>query len=502
MSLIKPKWLHVSFVILFLFFFFFVFFNYANEKPRGIHQWAQADRLAIAERFIEGRSVVDPATLSIKSEDGKVGVEFSGYQYLIAQIVRLGYPHKYLPFLYRFLTYTLFFCSLFVLVFNILKEESILFKSLVFIGLFSSPILLYYSYNFLPDILALTLLLWCFYLMHNNFEKHFIPILLISGLSLFIKTSSGIYFISFFAIFFLKHVRKPNRKLLISGLLFALIGAGVAYYDYFLVNQRNAKLYSYVFLSGTRPAQNWSEFVEIFTTAKRFLKEYLNTSQWLVIGLLLIYQLIRTKQFRITNKHLQLSFFVALGLLSIIILFGIQYKDHDYYVLGTFMPILLFFTLKSIAQVAEYIHPRTAVIIASLFAVVSFTQGSNRYFNRMSENVLINGHGEPYKREWLIDADKKIAPYVPKNELVYVIYVPEPNFSLIYFARNGATFNAEEMARDNSPFNWFQDLQDAKYVVCPATKLEQYHQDQEEFISNSTILFSDNYFTLYKVNGY
>ena len=479
-----------------------MFFNYVNEKPRGIHQWAQADRLAIAERFIEGRSILDPATRSIKTEDGRVGVEFSGYQYIIAQIVRLGFPQNYLPFLYRITTYTLFFYSLFVLVFTLLKKESILFKSAVFIGLFSSPILLYYSYNFLPDILALTLLLWCFYLMHNNFEKHFIAILVISGLSLFIKTSSGIYFISFFAIYFLKHIRKPNKNLIAGGVLFFLIGAGVAYYDYFLVNQRNAKLVSYVFLSGTRPAETWFQFIEIFTTAKRFLKEYFNPAQWVVLGLLFIYQLTRLKRFSVKNKHHQLAFFIGLGLLSIIILFGIQYKDHDYYVLGTFLPLILFFALKTIAEVAEYIHPRTAVILASVFAIVSFTQGSNRYFNRMSENVLISGHAEPYKRAWLIDADQKIAPYVPENELVYVIYVPEPNFSLVYLGRNGATFNAEEMGRDNSPFNWFQELQDTKYVVCPAVSLDQYQKDQSEFIANSTILYSDSSFTLYKVNGY
>ena len=132
-----------SFVILFLFFFLFVFLPYANEKPRGIHQWAQADRLAIAERFTENRSVTNPATLSMKSDDGRVGVEFSGYQYLIAQPFKWGLNHNYLPFIYRFLTFSIFFSVFFMLVFKLLKNEGFWFKIATFIGLFSSPILLY-----------------------------------------------------------------------------------------------------------------------------------------------------------------------------------------------------------------------------------------------------------------------------------------------------------------------------------------------------------------------
>ena len=84
----------------------------------------------------------------------------------------------------------------------------------------------------------------------------------------------------------------------------------------------------------------------------------------------------------------------------------------------------------------------------------------------------------------------------------YIITNVDTNYILHYLGRNGATFNAEEMGRDNSPFNWFQELQDAKYVVCPAVSLEQYQKDQAAFIANSNILYSDSSFTLYKVNGY
>lgn len=491
-----------SFVILFLFFFLFVFLPYANEKPRGIHQWAQADRLAIAERFIENRAVTNPATLSMKSDDGRVGVEFSGYQYLIAQPFKWGLNHDYLPFFYRFLTFSIFFSVFYILVFKLLKNEGFWFKIAAFIGLFSSPILLYYGYNFLPDIIALSLVLVSLYLMHLNFEKFIFYILLISGFSLFIKTSSGIYFISFFAVYFLTHFRTWNTKLTKALLLFTAIAGSVAYYDYFLVSVRNKELYSYVFLSGTMTANSWDQFWEIFTTARRFLMEYFNGSQWFVLAILLFYNSINFKKWKAKKTYIGLGVFVILGLLAIIILFGVQYKDHDYYVLGTFMPIILFFSLKTIAQIAEYIPPKTSLILASLFAIVSFTQGSNRYFNRMSHAVNINGTIEPYERDWLIDTDKKIEKYVPKEAWVYAVYVPEPNFALVYLNRKGATFNPEEMSRDNSPFNWFLKEQNVKYVVCSQRFKAQFYKDQAAFLAKTTLLFEDEDLLLVEVNGY
>ncbi|MDB9883400.1 hypothetical protein OAD66_09740, partial [Bacteroidia bacterium] len=182
----KAKWLLLSFVILFGFIYLFTYLPYSNDGPRGIHQWAQSDRIAICMRFIEGKSLNDPATLSMKTTDGNTGVEFSGYQYIIAQIIRMGVSQDYLFIIYRLLTFSIFFSSFFLLLFNVLDKEKILYRIFIFLGLISSPILLYYGYNFLPDILGLSLLLVCFYFFHKDFEKYFYHILIISGLALLI----------------------------------------------------------------------------------------------------------------------------------------------------------------------------------------------------------------------------------------------------------------------------------------------------------------------------
>jgi len=187
----------ISYVILFSFVFLFTYLPHLNDGPRGIHQWAQADRVAVCLRYADGKELLDAATYSMKTHDGNTGVEFSGFQYLIGQIIRMGVSENYVFFLLRFGTFLVFFSSLFALVFSLLRKENIWIKSLLLIFIISSPLLLYYGHNFLPDILALSLVLWCYLLLDHNFQKHIIWILLLSGLAMLVKTSSGIYFISF-----------------------------------------------------------------------------------------------------------------------------------------------------------------------------------------------------------------------------------------------------------------------------------------------------------------
>lgn len=486
-----------SFLSILLLFFFFTYYPSMNDGPRGIHQWAQADRLALCLRYIDGRPLNDPATLSFKTPEGKVGVEFSGFQYLIAQVIRMGFPERWLPMLYKLTSFLFFYTALFFIAFKVLEKEKILFKCFIFIGILSSPILVYYGYNFLPDILALALLLWTFLLYHTDFEKYIYPILFISGLSMLIKTSSGIYLISFFSLFFLRHIRKLNLKFIISSFIFFSLITAIAYYDFFHVNQRNAELYSVVFLSSPIPVNSWSQFTQIFDVAMRFRFDYFSGAQRFLLVILAILTVVNYKRILPQKNDLQLVILVVFGLLAIVLLFGVQYMNHDYYFIGNFMPIILYLTLRGIAFISPYIQPRTGLILAICFGCISFSQANTRYFQRMSEIVHINGYAEPYPYKWLIDAEKKTDPLIAKDELVFVVYAPEPNHSLVYFRRNGATFNTEEMSRDNSPFNYYFETLDVHYVVCKNEKISQFKSDQPHFFESAKQVYKDRKFTVF-----
>ena len=63
-NLNKKQFILISFIALFFVTFFMTYYPTANDGPRGIHQWGQADRLAVCLRYIDGKTLNDPATLS------------------------------------------------------------------------------------------------------------------------------------------------------------------------------------------------------------------------------------------------------------------------------------------------------------------------------------------------------------------------------------------------------------------------------------------------------
>lgn len=489
--------LSLCFVIIFLFIFFFTYFPYFNDGPRGIHQWAQADRVAISLRYAEGKALLDPATYSMKTPDGNTGVEFSGFQYVIAQFARISFLQKHLYFLLRLSTFLTFFSALFALVFTILRNEHLLARSFLMLTLISSPVLLFYGYNFLPDILALSLVLCCYTLLEINFEKHVITILLLSGLAMLIKTSSGIYFIAFMSLYVLKHIKQASVKLGFYLGIFATIAGVIVYYDYYYVHQRSVEVWSTVFLTQFVPVSSWSQFIDILDTASRYRFEYFTKLQWWLIISLGIMAIWHKRRPILASQNWRMAALLMAGLLCLTLLFGVQFMNHDYYVIATFMPAILYFTVKSAAYFAPYIHPRTLIIITLLLAVVSFSQGNSKYFGRMSQVVHIDGYPEPYERDWILGAAEIVNQYVPKENLIFSIYNMEPNWSLIYAGRKGAVFNEEEMKREQSPFLYYLPLIKPSHILCRTKFCQDFAKDQTVVYAKCNVVYTDANITLY-----
>ena len=499
MSFSKSKWLLLGFILIFWVTFFSTYYPSANDLPRGIHQWAQADRLALCYRYVDGNSLNHPATLSIKTINGDVGVEFSVFQYLLAQVVRLGYPKQYLPFLYKFFTLSFFYLSLALLCARVLRKESTLAILLTTSIVFTSPILVYYGYNYLPDVWALSLILIALYFFHKGLSKFIFPILLITGLSLCIKTSSGIYFIAIYGVYFLQNIRKPNAQFWLASLLFACISIGIIYYDIYYVVQVNKRLWSTVFLSSTMPVGSWDEFCNVLDTAWRFKDDYFTHAlRWFLL-LMSVGALISFRKKSYTSSDVQLLILLAVGLISITVLFGVQFMNHDYYVVSTVFPILIYGIYKVSARYLPFVHPTTTALLLGILALFSFSQANNRYFERMSEVVRIKGHPENYAYKWLIGGEDKIAKWVSDNEHIYVCYVPEPNHSLVYFNRLGATFNTEEMGRDESPFWYYIKTIQPKCIVVQSRNVARLIADQPKVLKVADKVYSDDELTIFLI---
>lgn len=500
MSFSKPRTLLVGFLLIFGVTYFSTYYPSANDLPRGIHQWAQADRLALCYRYLDGKPLAYPATYCLKSPDGDTGVELSVFQYGIAQVVKLGFPREYLPFLYKFFTFSLFYLAMCLLSSRLLSKENVLNTLFATLAILSSPILIHYGYNYLPDMWALSLVLFAFYFFHQDVSKYIIPILLITGLSLFIKTSSGIYFIAFYGVYFLQNIRRPKLHFWIASTLFLALSASVAYYDYLYIIELNKKLWATVFLSQTVPVTSLEEFWNVLDTSWRFKNDYFTSIQRWLFGILLIGGIAGLRKGSIKNPLIQLYSLLVIGLLGFAMLFGVQFMNHDYYVLATIFPALLYILFRILSHYLPYIHPTTATIVLGIVALVSFSTANKRYFERMSEIVPVKGYPETYAYKWLIGGQDKIAPFVTKDQNIFVAYVPEHNHSLLYFDRKGATFNTEEMGRDESPFWYYRDGIQPTCLIVRSDKLSQLKQDQPTVWDVAEQVYADKELTIFKFN--
>ena len=66
-----------------------------------MHSWAQSDRYAIALNYLNEDNIFTPKTNALYTEEGKVGVEFSGIAYVSAKIAVLLKSENHLPFIFK-----------------------------------------------------------------------------------------------------------------------------------------------------------------------------------------------------------------------------------------------------------------------------------------------------------------------------------------------------------------------------------------------------------------
>ncbi len=142
-------------------------------RPSSVHQWRQADCLSLADNYYEGNWNLFKPSLHLLFSDnetsGKSAGEFPVLYYIVALLWKIFGKHEYI---FRLLTFAISFAgmfALFKLAFALLKDLFWAMATVMF--LFSSPIYVYYTNNFLINVPAFSLMLvavWFFYLFWQS----------------------------------------------------------------------------------------------------------------------------------------------------------------------------------------------------------------------------------------------------------------------------------------------------------------------------------------------
>lgn len=320
-------------------------FKYLDWPPSGPHQWAQCDRGSAAKLFSEeSLNIFLPHTHNIANGTGITGMEFPIINWLVGILYRLfGFQEIY----YRLLMFIFYAVSIFFAFKMTLQFTNNNFShSLLAVLIFSlSPVLCFYSANFIPDIASMALAIGGWYLFLTadlKRTKPWISITILLSLASLIKITALIHLFTMAAVFVLdanfwnRELKKHLKKMVFSAV--ATIAFPVAWYAYAI--WLNDKYDAQVFLTEPKAAFGLNELAEVYSKMKKgVLKEYyVEEFKWVLIVLVIV----PIYFYRRAEKRLLFTTLILyIGSGVYFILMARQFPDHDYYII-TLLPAILF----------------------------------------------------------------------------------------------------------------------------------------------------------------
>jgi hypothetical protein len=348
------KSLLLFFGLVVLLFFVYEFNKTAFLRPQGIHQWRQTDCASIAMNYYEdGMDFFHPHIHNLGSDgSGRTISDFPLIYFTVAGIWKLTGFHE---FIFRFLNLAIFLIGLGFL-FKVLEDVFMdTFWALVLsLLLFTSPIVVYYSCNFLMNVPALGMILiaWSFVYKFLKKEKRIFLYLaallfLLGGL---LKITSLLSFMALFGTIFIEYIIQIFTKKRNTGLIgfritdfipFILVMTG-QYIWFLYTTDYNSKFNSGIFLTGILPIWEleWDKIHSILTDVRilQWKNYFYPLTQFMaIISFALIFVLHR----RFKRIILIFSGLMIFGTILFILLWFQVLRHHDYYVINLTLTIIV-----------------------------------------------------------------------------------------------------------------------------------------------------------------
>jgi len=483
--------------------------NYFNELlfrfPSGIHEWGQADRLALAFNFYDnGMNLFLPSTYSQYSVNGITGVEFPVQSYLAAAIARIN-GRQYISINFRLLDTLISCCGLLALFLTGFRATRDFIYSLVApVFIFCAPVFVFYTCNYLPDTASSSLVFIAFYFLFDYLpEKKLRPLfiaLVFLTLATLIKTSSGIYLTGVTGFAILQFIKRRDKQSLRGILSFVSVTvvcilAVVAYYFY---NQYlNEKYHSTLFLSKIQPFRDMQEFRDYQNKyfKVQWIKEYLAYPEYLFFPMLFAASLTFLRRDQPARMRFYLFLIFLAGALLMAYLVGHQLLLHDYYVICIFFPLLAFGLLTAMISIAREADSsvsakralRTALATGMLF-IIFF--GNFQVSQRISPDY--QPHSQWYRSPWMEGGAKTLERLgIPRQEKLLVLNEYAPNLGLTYFDRKGYHLFPETWDGDIRIVEQFMKEHHVRYMVMESSGANELMQINPGIFSSFRILSND-----------
>ncbi|WP_246073936.1 glycosyltransferase family 39 protein [Hymenobacter jeollabukensis] len=446
-----------------------------------MHSWAQGDRLALAINFYDyGFDFWHPRTSSLVSIGGITGVEFPIQAYLAALIGGVFGRDAINP-AFRLLDIA---CALvgFFYLFRLVFERTGHFVAALLPACFllGSPVVGFYSGNYLPDPASLALSFvgyyyWLRFIEHRLFRDMLVALAVLT-LAALIKTTTALFLAAVLGLtlvwgFFEPPLMNGRQRRWFVGLAAVSVGLIVGY---FLHNQAlNTYYQSWQFLAQLMPIKDDDSLHTVTRAVRGWMwREYGTVTQYrmLLASAALLFVFARTNLRRFLPLVLLLLPALAIGY-TFFWMMGEQLPIHDYYVIASFVPaalLLLLLALLNLGRFGGWFRWVSSVGLAVLCFVL-LRDGYKHLHQRMEDDTYA----------WLQEGGARLDESgVPKKAMVLILGTEVINTPLVYADRRGRTLSAvpadatpqyltELMARDS-----------LEYVLMPQdfyTGMVQHH---------------------------
>ncbi len=325
--------------------------------PQSIHQFRQADCLSIALNYYQDdMNFFKPQLHNQMSQGGTSGFavgEFPIIYYLVAVLWKIFGLHLWIFRLVEILFVFLGLLALLRIFESILKDS--IWALMITLLLFTSPIVAFYSNNYLTNMPAFSLVLMGWYYFYKFYETHKLKLLymamLLFALAALLKVSSAISYSMILCVFFLelfgwikiknhaKLFHKPSKHIPPLLILPTVMFLWYGYASWF--NARYGGSYTF---NSVWPIWNMSR-TEIHIVCNGFMtfmvQQIFNIYTIIVIGSMLIALIILAAFKKIPKLHLLILGILILGTVLYVLFWFNALGNHDYYLIDV-LPLSLF----------------------------------------------------------------------------------------------------------------------------------------------------------------
>ena len=343
------------------------------KRPQSVHHWRQSDCASLALNYYQtGMHFFQPQTHNLTSDGNTTGFVATseipiGY-YFIAILYKIFGFHDYI---YRIVNTIIFLTGLLFL-FKVLSIllEGFFWPAFLALFFFTSPVLVFYGNNYLTDssALAFALMAWYFFVRYyqTSLNKTYYISMILFLLAGAYKITALMSVFAILGIFIIELIGianfrdkdrlflDPIRQILPFIVIFAVIGAWVAYAKYY--NRLHSTWY---FSTFTLPLWNLDKdgVLRVIKNVRQlWLNQYFSVEALYLMAILFFGNLVLIRKGN--RLLLTTTFFLFLGTILYGILWFVTFEWHDYYTINLY--ILLVFNVIAFAWLMNK-HYRTVL---------------------------------------------------------------------------------------------------------------------------------------------